>query len=314
MKKPERNIKMNKKVQKKKLPAKKVLKKTIARKPAKSNNNTQSALAIVPYADIVQVELFENKLNGRDLHLMKSVFGEKVINFINRQTPSQYVLQKPGKGGKKAFDYIPGWYARKCANYAFGFNHSFEIKAKEILGLTAVVEGRFIVTDPKTGKEIMHKDDIGGHEIQFLSGKDKTPANAVNLANDYKSAVTDCLKRCMAQIGFFADVYGVNEAKTDTETYVQKEVYQEPVIQVNPKYQSPARKVENQATPVNLQDYLGRLNKRLEDLGYKTDAKKAEFISVKSNILMTASKFSKLTQKEAQMIIAVLAKLTASKK
>lgn len=202
--------KKSKKVAKKAV--KKSVKKVSKRVAPKQNS---MALATISYNDIAKPEMFENKnKQGQALHLMKSSFPGKVIDFINMPTPAKYVLQREGTGGKK-FPYIPGWYAKKCANYAFGFNHSFEIKSREIVGLSAIVEGRFIVTDPKTGREILHKDDVGGHKIQFLSGKPHTPEWAVDLANDYKSAATDAMKRCMSQLGFWKDVYGVSEAKSD---------------------------------------------------------------------------------------------------
>lgn len=175
----------------------------------RSEPKKTAALAIVSYSDIVQPEMHRGKLS-----LLASYFPKKTIEFITRPTPKRYILQREGTSNKK-FDYIPGWYAKKCANYAFGFNHSFEIKNKSIVGLSAIVEGRLIVNDPKTGKQIFFKDDIGGHQIRFLKDKAKTPENAVDIGNDYKSAATDALKRCMVQIGFFSDVYGVNEARDD---------------------------------------------------------------------------------------------------
>lgn len=207
--------KMKKVVKKLNKIAKEGKKKARASKKAIPKNTNSMALATISYNDIVRPEMFENKNSkGQELHLLKSHFPVKVIDFINMPTPKKYIFEREGTGGKK-FLYIPGWYAKKCANFAFGFNHSFEIKNKSIAGVSAVVEGRFIVNDPKTGREILHKDDIGGHIIRFLKDKAKTPENAVDIANDYKSAVTDCMKRCMSQIGFWKDVYGVNEVKDE---------------------------------------------------------------------------------------------------
>ena len=204
--------------------AKKKIKKQAKKKKAVSVKNNSMALATISYNDIVKPDIFDNKIaGGKGLHLLKSHFSKNVINFINMPTPKKYILKREGSG-KRMFDYIPGWYARKCANYAFGFNHSFEIKNKQVVGLSAVVEGRLIVTDPKTGREILHKDDIGGHKIQFLKDKAKIPENAVDLANDYKAATTDCLKRCMVQIGFFKDVYGLNEVKEDKDSGVKIDI------------------------------------------------------------------------------------------
>lgn len=202
--------KKSKKVAKKAV--KKSVKKFSKKQAKKSAPKNSMALATISYNDIVRAEMFENKKDGRELHLLKSFFPKKLVDFINMPTPAKYIQKREGPG-KRMFDYIPGWYARKCANYAFGFNHSFEIKSREISGLSAIVEGRLIITDPKTGREILHKDDIGGHQIRFLKDMAKKPENAVDIANDYKSAATDALKRCMVQVGFWKDVYGMNEVK-----------------------------------------------------------------------------------------------------
>lgn len=205
---------MNKR-KKKKLPVRKVPKKSITHKKSKSKAKVKSqpqssmALATISYNDIVQPEMHKGELS-----LLASYFPKEVIKFIVQPTPKKYIMKREGPGGKM-FDYVSGWYAKKCANYAFGFNHSFEIKHREICGTSAIVEGRFIVTDPKSGRQIFFKDDIGGHQIRFSKGSAHTAENAVDIANDYKSAATDALKRCMAQIGFFMDVYGVGEAKDD---------------------------------------------------------------------------------------------------
>lgn len=198
---------MKKKVKKAKA-VKRSVKKIPQSKPVSQANNSM-ALAMVSYNDIIQPETHKGELS-----LLASYFPKNVIEFITRPTPPKYIMKREGPG-KREFSYVSGWYAKKCANYAFGFNHSFEIKKKEISGTSAIVEGRFIVNDPKSGRQIFFKDDIGGHQIRFLKDKAHTAENAVDIANDYKAAATDALKRCMSQIGFFMDVYGVSEAKDD---------------------------------------------------------------------------------------------------
>jgi len=187
---------------------KKVTKKVMAKKkaPKRKASKQSSALAVISMSELATPEVHSGKYS-----ILKSYFPNRLIKFITEPTPAHLIYQRDGTGGMK-FDYVPGWYAKKRLNYALGFNQSFEIKSKEIVGMSAVVEGRLSIKDPKTGKEILYKDDIGGHTIQFLSGKAKTPENAVNIANDYKSAATDALKRCMHQVGFFSDIYGKAES------------------------------------------------------------------------------------------------------
>jgi hypothetical protein len=276
-------MKMKNKNKKKKPAAKQVSKKSIAKK--ETSVNTGMALATVSYNDIVQPEMHKGELS-----LLASYFPDRVIKFIVQPTPAKYIQKRPGAGGKQ-FDYVSGWYAKKCANYAFGFNHSFEIKAKEICGLSAIVEGRFIVNDPKSGREIFHKDDIGGHQIKFLKDKSHTPENAVDIANDYKSAATDALKRCMAQIGFFMDVYGVGEAKEDGN------------------YANGRPEEIQQPKPIQAQvvqtDYIAKLNKYLDEhpKGPFSVMEKIRFVKKEINQVVD---WPKMTQQEAQMLYAKL--------
>lgn len=170
---------------------------------------TPGVMAIIPYSEIAAPVTYKGSLS-----LIKTFFEEKTIRFITRPTPKQHISTRKGPDGQ-TFKYVDGHYAKKCANFAFGFSHSFEITSKEIIGLSAIVLGRLIIRDPKTGRELLHKDDIGSHTIRFFKGKSNTPENAVDIGNDFKSAATDCLKRTMVQVGFFSDVYGSNEAKQD---------------------------------------------------------------------------------------------------
>lgn len=276
---------------KKSAPTKKRLtklpKKSITHYKSKSN----MALATVSYNDIIQPEMHKGVLS-----LLASYFPERVIKFIVQPTPAKYIQKRPGTGGKE-FDYVSGWYAKKCANYAFGFNHSFEIKKREICGTSAIVEGRFIVTDPKTGRQIFFKDDIGGHQIRFLKDKTHIPENAVDVANDYKSAATDCLKRCMAQIGFFMDVYGVGEAKDDGNYSNGRPE--------EPKQPSTYPNVHVTPIPNNQTDYKFKLDEYLSKhpKGPFSLREKIRFIKHQTKELVD---YVKMSQADAQRIYAKL--------
>lgn len=195
--------------------SKKSGRKKVVRRTAKKTTE-RGVMAIVPYSEIVKPITHNGSMS-----LVATHFGPKVLKFITQPTPKQYVSKREGAGGK-IFDYVDGHYAKKCANYAFGFSHSMTILEQKIVGTSVVTLGRLIITDPKTGKEILHKDDNGSHTIRFLKDKTRTPENAVDIGNDYKASVTDCLKRCMVQIGFFSDVYGKAEA-VETGIVVQEE-------------------------------------------------------------------------------------------
>ena len=282
-----------KKNKKKKTPAKKFSKTRISKSQTSVNHGM--ALATVSYNDIITPEMHKGELS-----LLASYFPDRVIKFIVQPTPAKYIQKREGPG-KKMFDYVSGWYAKKCANYAFGFNHSFEIKKREICGTSAIVEGRFIVTDPKSGRQIFFKDDIGGHQIRFLKDKSHSPENAVDVANDYKSAATDCLKRCMAQIGFFMDVYGVSEAKDDGN-YANGRP-DEPQVPANYKYSD--SRIKEHIVDVKQVDYIQKLDDYLmsHPKGPFSTNEKMRFVKQQTGDVVD---WSKLTQQQAQTLYAKL--------
>jgi len=55
-----------------------------------------------------------------DLSLVeKNSLNEKQLQTLLRKTPSQYVKERPAKGGGK-WKYVTGGYVKKCLNLMFG--------------------------------------------------------------------------------------------------------------------------------------------------------------------------------------------------
>lgn len=147
-------------------------------------------LALVKAEDLSLVE--SNSLNASQLSL------------ILKKTPTQYVHQRPAKGGG-VWDYVTGGYVKKCLNLMFGWDWSFEIIDEKILHGEAIVKGK--LTCRSNGKEII-KMQYGNKDIVYRKlQQGETERQPLSIGNDLKAAATDCLKKCAAEIGIASDIY-----------------------------------------------------------------------------------------------------------
>jgi len=121
------------------------------------------------------------------------------LNLILKNTPQQYVHQRPAKGGG-TWDYVTGGYVKKCLNLMFGWDWSFEIVDQQIIHNEVVVKGK--LTCNSNGKTIV-KMQFGNKDIIYKKGTEIP----LSIGNDMKAAATDCLKKCAAEIGIAADIY-----------------------------------------------------------------------------------------------------------
>lgn len=142
--------------------------------------------------------------------------NSKQLKLILQRTPEKYVKKRPAKGGG-TWDYVTGGYVRKCLNLMFGFDWDFEILDEKILHGEAVVKGR--LTCRTNGKTIV-KTQFGNKDIMYKKlQQGETERQPLSIGNDLKSAATDCLKKCAAEIGIAADIYNkedFREIKVDT--------------------------------------------------------------------------------------------------
>jgi len=207
---------MSKKIKKTKKP-----KKTVSRKRKVVAPAQPGAMAIIPYSEIAKPETYQGKYT-----LIPTLFNERQIMSIIAPTPKNIIKQRPGKGGGK-WDYVPGWWFKKKANFVFGFSHDFDILGERVDGDFITVKGKLTVRNPKTGAVIASKSDYGSAAIKYCKGCKHTPENYLDIGNDFKAAQTDCFKRCMVQFGFAMDVYGTGEMH-DNDIPVQGDPNDEP--------------------------------------------------------------------------------------
>ena len=156
------------------------------------------------------------------------VFSRQFSEFqkiLSKKTPKQFIEKRPGSGGQE-FDYVNVGYVRRRLDEAFGMFWSFEtteVSTAEMLIRAGhlVVKGRLTVTNPNNGMPIVVKEQFGGSAIKFFRGT----KDAIDLANDYKAAASDALKKCASQLGIAADIYepkvegkDLNEKKQPIQT------------------------------------------------------------------------------------------------
>lgn len=153
-------------------------------------------LALIEASELSLVE--DNNLNDKQLAL------------ILKKTPAQYVKTRPAKGGG-TWDYVPGGYMKKILNLMFGWDWDFEIMEDKIMHGEVIVKGK--LTCRSNGKEII-KMQYGNKDIMYRKlQQGETERQPLSIGNDLKSAATDCLKKCAAEIGIAADIYNKEDFK-----------------------------------------------------------------------------------------------------
>lgn len=101
------------------------------------------------------------------------------------------IRHRPGVGGKQ-LAYIEAHEVAQRLNDAFDGRYSFEIVKLEECGAEVLAHGALSVRlDDGT---VVRKENVGSAEVRL----NKTSGEVEGLGDTYKSAVSDCLKRCAA--------------------------------------------------------------------------------------------------------------------
>lgn len=135
------------------------------------------------------------------------ILSVEQLNTVIGKTPSKAKKTRPAKGGG-TWTYVSGSYMKKQLNMLFGWNWDFEIVSEQILieAGEVIVKGK--LTCRSNGQTIV-KMQYGNKDIIFKKGT-KIP---LSIGNDLKSAATDALKKCAAEIGIAQDVYAPQDFK-----------------------------------------------------------------------------------------------------
>ena len=154
----------------------------------------------------MSTEITTKQYSQADLSLANdNSLNAKQLQLLLKKTPSQYVRQRPAKGGG-VWHYVSGAYVRKVLNLMFGWDWDFEVLSEMVQNNQVIVKGK--LTCRVNGKSIV-KTQFGCKDIMMRKGTNEP----LNLGNDFKSATTDALKKCSAEIGIAGDIYGKDEFK-----------------------------------------------------------------------------------------------------
>ena len=138
------------------------------------------------------------------------ILSVEQLNVVIGKTPAKAKKVRPAKGGGQ-WTYVSGSYMKKQLNILFGWNWDFEIMSEQILldAGEVVVKGKLTC---RSGGQTIVKMQYGNKDIMFRKGT-KIP---LSIGNDLKSAATDALKKCAAEIGIAQDVYAPADFKDVT--------------------------------------------------------------------------------------------------
>ncbi|HET9495419.1 MAG TPA: Rad52/Rad22 family DNA repair protein [Chloroflexia bacterium] len=161
--------------------------------------------------DIVPVESSALERDPRHQLLMQTL-NEAQVDFLLQRTPKHEIKTRQGRGGLQ-FSYVEHGYVTERLNLVFGFNWDFEVTDKQILDDEVIVEARLTVRTP--GGQTIVKTQFGGAEIKRHASGPRS-GRPLSIADDYKAAASDALKKCASLLGIGLDLYG-RDRPYDTE-------------------------------------------------------------------------------------------------
>lgn len=153
--------------------------------------------------ELAKVEPREPAPDGRRELLMQNL-SEAQVDFLLQRTPKHEIKTRQGRGGLQ-FSYVEHGYVTERLNLVFGFNWDFEVTDKQIMDDEAIVEARLTVRTP--GGQTIVKTQFGGAEIKRHASGPRS-GKPLSIADDYKAAASDALKKCASLLGIGLDLYG----------------------------------------------------------------------------------------------------------
>lgn len=148
-------------------------------------------------------------ISNEDLEMVETNFlTPKQMEIMLMPTPKKHIRERKSRNGQ-TFKYVSGSYTKKILNLCFGWNWSHEVVEHKVdlQSKQVYVLGKLII--PLKTTEIF-KMQFGRVEVDFKKDRegDLIP---IDIGNDLKSATTDSLKKCASELGFFSDIYSLND-------------------------------------------------------------------------------------------------------
>ncbi len=149
--------------------------------------------------------------------LLLQTLSEAQVDFLLQRTPSHEIKTRQGRGGMQ-FSYVEHGYVTERLNLVFGFNWDFEVMDKQILEDEVIVEAKLTVRTP--GGQTIVKTQFGGADIKRHTSGARS-GKPLSIADDYKAAASDALKKCASLLGIGLDLYG-RDRPHETEDLVER--------------------------------------------------------------------------------------------
>ena len=130
-------------------------------------------------------------------------------NLIGAKTPADKIKTRPGRGGQ-VFEYVETGYIVELLNTTFNGMWDFEIESEQVGKSQVWVRGKLTVWVAPEIK--ITKTQYGGSDIK------KSGENIIDIADDLKSASSDCLKKCASLLGFASDIYWKEKVNSTSAT------------------------------------------------------------------------------------------------
>lgn len=179
---------------------------------------------------------------GSEKNIVPQVLNPSQISLIKNKTPKEYLKQRQGRGGK-ILHYVETSYVINQLNQIFGFKWDFEITESSRVDNQIIVLGKLTVKGKDD--ETIIKTQYGGAKVK----KTKEDKKIIDLADDYKAAASDCLKKCASLIGIALDVFSGETKLGRGQRKAPEQVVDEGVEKIEVKAEDEMRKI-----------YLGRLH------------------------------------------------------
>ena len=136
--------------------------------------------------------------------LFVQTLTEAQVDFLLQRTPRHEIKERQGRGGLR-FSYVEHGYVTERLNLVFGFNWDFEVVDKQMLEDEVIVEAKLTVRTP--GGQTIVKTQFGGADIKRHASGARS-GRPLSIADDYKAAASDSLKKCASLLGIGLDLYG----------------------------------------------------------------------------------------------------------
>ena len=233
--------------------------------------------------------------------LLMQTLSEAQVDFLMQRTPKREIKMRQGRGGLQ-FAYVEHGYVTERLNLVFGFNWDFEIVDKQILDDEVIVEARLTVRTP--GGQTIVKTQFGGADIKRHASGPKN-GRPLSIADDYKAAASDALKKCASLLGIGLDLYG-RDRPADPESGTDQPA-------ITQSASKPDTGAEDEDNISRIGDHRNGLCTPAQVSAIRRLAREANMRSDELSASLGVSDFEELSEARAQRVINRLEKLAADR-